>query len=57
MVRKKGPWKSVKAVELVTLEWFYWFNNHRLMEPLGYVPQAEFERDYWSRHTAQLQAA
>ena len=38
-----GPWRSVDDVEYATLEWVAWFNTTRLLEPLGYVPPAEFE--------------
>ena len=38
-----------EAVELATLEWVSWFNHHRLLEPIGYVPTAEAEaHDYRS---------
>jgi transposase InsO family protein len=47
-----GPWKGLDDVELATLEWVWWFNNHRLMEALGYLPPAEYEKQY-----AFLQAA
>ena len=57
LIRKHGPWKSVEAVELATLDWVHWFNNYRLMEPLGYVPPAEFESDYLHCQAAQLRAA
>jgi transposase InsO family protein len=35
-------------VEYATLEWVDWFNNRRLLEPIGHVPPAEFEAAYWS---------
>ena len=35
VIRSRGPWKGVEAVELATLEWVDWFNNRRLLEPLG----------------------
>jgi putative transposase len=38
-----GPWQSVTAVELETLSWVDWFNNRRLLEPIGDIPPAEFE--------------
>ena len=38
MIHRRGPWKTKQAVELATLEWVAWFNHHRLMEPLGYIP-------------------
>ena len=47
LVHRRGPWKSREAVELVTLEWVAWFNNHRLMAALNYVPPAEFEANYY----------
>ena len=31
------------SVELATLEWVSWFNHHRLLEPIGYIPPAEAE--------------
>jgi len=45
-----GPWKGLEAVEYATLEWVAWYNSQRLMEPLGYVPPAEYEDQY---HRAQ----
>ncbi|APZ43839.1 transposase, partial [Acidihalobacter ferrooxydans] len=44
---RRGPWKSADAVEWATLEWVSWFNNQRLMEPLGYIPPAEAEAHYY----------
>ena len=49
--RQRGPWKTREAVELTTLEWVSWFNHHRLLEPIGYIPPAEVEANYW-RHQA-----
>ncbi len=46
VIHRRGPWKTKQAVELATLEWVAWFNHHRLMEPLGYSPPAEFEANY-----------
>jgi transposase InsO family protein len=40
-------------VEHETLEWVSWFNNERLLEPIGYVPPAEFEEEYNQRQEAQ----
>ncbi|MDT4772828.1 IS3 family transposase ISBt3 [compost metagenome] len=47
LIHKRGPWKTREAVELATLEWVAWFNNHRLMEHLGYIPPAEAEANYY----------
>ena len=30
-------------MESATLEWVSWFNNHRLLEPIGYIPPAVTE--------------
>jgi putative transposase len=57
VIRRQGPWSGVEAVELATLDWVDWFNNRRLLEPLGYVPPVEFEQAYYDRQDAQLRAA
>lgn len=57
VIRKMGPWRTVEAVELATLDWVHWFNNNRLMEPLGYLPPAEFEREFRDCQAAQPRAA
>jgi hypothetical protein len=46
VVRKKGPWKTVEALEWETLSWVHWFNQTRLLEPIGHIPPAEFEALY-----------
>jgi hypothetical protein len=38
-----------EAVELATLEWVSWFNHHRLLAPLGCMPQAEAEANYYEQ--------
>ena len=57
VIRKRGPWRNIEAVEFATLEWVDWFNNRRLLEPLGWVPPMEYERAYYQRHVAQAKAA
>ena len=47
VIRRRGPWRNIDAVEFATLEWVDWFNNRRLLEPIGYVPPAEFEDAYY----------
>lgn len=47
-----GPslWKTRKAAEIATLHWWvFWFNEHRLLEPPGYLPPAEFEANYYRK--------
>ena len=34
----RSPWKTKESLELATLEWVSWFNHHRLLEPIGYIP-------------------
>src|ERR1700710_2394580 len=44
VIRRRGPWKSLEAVEFATLEWVDWFNHRRLLEPIGNIPPAEVGR-------------
>jgi putative transposase len=55
VIRHEGPWKGLEEVEFATLEWVDWFNNTRLLEPIGYVPPAEFEEAYYA-HAAATEA-
>jgi len=47
VIRRRGPWKNIEDVEYATLEWVDWFNNRRLLEPIGDVPPAEYEMMYY----------
>ena len=49
VIRLKGPWQHLEAVEFATLEWVDWFNHRRLLEPIGYVPPAEYEARYYEQ--------
>ena len=49
IIRKRGPWKTIEEVEYATLEWVDWFNSRRLLEPIGNIPPAEFERQYYAQ--------
>ena len=51
-----GPWCSLEAVQYATLEWVDWFNNRRLLEPIGNIPPAELEASY-DHSTGQLPMA
>jgi len=48
VIHRRGPWRSFEAVEFATLEWVDWFNNRRLLGPIGNVPPAEAERNYYA---------
>jgi transposase InsO family protein len=46
VIRRRGPWHKLQAVELATLEWVHWFNHRRLLEPIGNLPPAEAEQRF-----------
>src|SRR4029450_1309408 len=52
-IYRRGPWKGLEGGGCGTLEWVSWYNHRRLLEPLGYVPPAEFEQAYYDRHAAR----
>ena len=47
LIQRQGPWRHLEAVEFATLAWVDWFNTRRLLEPIGYVPPAEYEASYY----------
>ena len=49
VIQRKGPWRHLEAVEFATLTWIDWFNTRRLLEPIGYVPPAEYEANYYQQ--------
>ena len=49
VIRRRGPWRHVEAVEFAALEWVDWFNHRRLLEPIGYLPPAEYEARYYEQ--------
>ena len=48
VIHRRGPWRTFEAVEYATLEWVDWFNNRRLLEPIGNIPPAEAEQRYYA---------
>ena len=48
-IHRLGPWKTMAAVEWETLKWVDWFNNRRLLGPIGYIPPAEVEERYYAQ--------
>ena len=52
VIHKRGPWRSFEAVEFATLEWVDWFNRRRLLEPIGNIPPAEAEENYYTATAA-----
>ena len=52
VIHRRGPWRSFEAVEFATLEWVDWFNRRRLLEPIGNIPPAEAEANYYAATAA-----
>lgn len=57
VIHRRGPWRNLEAVEFATLAWVDWFNNRRLLEPIGNTPPAEAEAAYYARLEATPMAA
>ncbi len=57
VIRRRGPWRSLEAVEFATLEWVDWFNHRRLLEPIGNIPPAEAEARYYDQIETLAMAA
>ena len=56
LIHRAGPWRGFDDVEYATLEWVAWFNTQRLLEPLGYVPPAEYEEQFHRTHRGTYDA-
>ncbi|VAW74632.1 Mobile element protein [hydrothermal vent metagenome] len=57
VIRRRGPWRNIEAVEYAALEWVDWFNNRRLLEPIGNVPPAEYEMSYYQQQEESAMVA
>jgi transposase InsO family protein len=57
IIHLKEPWKNWQTVEYATLEWVDWFNNRRLLEPIGYIPPAEAEALFYEQAQGHAIAA
>ena len=57
VIHRHGPWRSAETVEIATLEWVDWFNNRRLLEPIGNIPPAEAEARYYAQANEHAMAA
>jgi transposase InsO family protein len=56
LIHRRAAWKTKESVELATLEWVAWFNQHRLLEPIGYIPPVEAEANYYRQLASQAAA-
>jgi len=57
VIHRRGPWRSFEAVEYATLEWVDWFNNRRLLQPIGNIPPVEAEQRYYAMLDEPVMAA
>ena len=57
VIRRKGPWRGLEDVEFATLDWVSWYNTHRLLEAIGYVPPVEHEDHYYRHHPTHAMGA
>ena len=57
VINKQGPWRHQGAVEFATLAWVDWFNNKRLLEPIGNIPPIELEQMYYQHKQSQAMVA
>ena len=57
VIHRRGPWRSLETVEYATLEWVAWFNNRRLLEPIGNITPAEAEANFYAALETEAMAA
>jgi len=57
VIHRLGPWRNADHVEFETLDWVNWFNNRRLLEPIGNIPPAECEVLYYQSQEAPVMVA
>ena len=57
VIRRRSSSKTAEEVELETLKWVDWFNNRRLLEPIGHIPPAEAEHNYYAMMDKAMMAA
>lgn len=57
MIHRRGPWRNIDAVEFATLEWDDWFSHQRLLEPIGNIPPAEAEENFYAALQQPAKAA
>lgn len=53
LIHCRTPWKTKESLELATPEWMSWFNRHRLLNPIGYIPRATAEENYYWQLASQ----
>jgi len=53
VIHRRDPWSGFDDVEYATPEWVAWFNTQRLLEPLGHIPPAEYEEQFYRARATQ----
>jgi putative transposase len=48
VIWRRRSWPSASSVDMATLHWVDWFNNHRLFGSIGHIPPAEAEANYYA---------
>ena len=57
VIYRRGPWRTLEAVEFATLEWVDWYNNRRLLSSIGNIPPAEAEAAYYAAQDVEEKRA
>lgn len=57
VIKRRSSWKSTTEVEMQTLKWVDWYNHRRLLEPIGNIPPAEAEANFWRMNNSSAMAA
>jgi len=57
VIHRRPSWRTREEVEWATLNWVDWFNNRRLLEPIGNIPPAEAEANYYSQVPESVMSA
>jgi transposase InsO family protein len=48
VIHRQASWRTIQQVEFATLKWVDWFNNRRIMGPIGNIPPKEAEARYYA---------
>ncbi len=57
LIYHEGPYNTLEEVEIATLGWVNWFNNHRLLSSIGDIPPVEKEMMYYASQGESANAA
>lgn len=57
IIKRRSSWKSISEIEMQTLKWVNWFNHRRLLEPIGNIPPAEAEANFWNMNNSSTMVA